>query len=225
MAFIVETIVGDKRIQLGNEDFVRTMALGTNWQKIRIGLRISIYDCGGNIPVPEGTRNGLTLGVCQGSTYAYSSPNCVDALGLRIPDTHDAAAFTRGSGPPVYYGCAFVCGVTKVGQSEARTGSTNINTYLSGDPGSIRSSLLLDITRGAVSYTLKPWNYQNATQVDMTRGTFLMQVENEATPGSLAGTAFAVPYTGSGLFDSVFLHWGRCVPTIEISDLTVVRFY
>ncbi len=46
MADIVLTIVGDRGIRLGDEQFIRRMAMGSNWNRIRIGCTLVFYASG-----------------------------------------------------------------------------------------------------------------------------------------------------------------------------------
>jgi hypothetical protein len=48
MAFIVDLFSTrtDKAIQIGNEEILRPLSIGTNWQKIRIGVRMGIHGRG-----------------------------------------------------------------------------------------------------------------------------------------------------------------------------------
>jgi len=68
MAFIVEQFIGDRGIQLSAEEAVRPFSFGTNWQFIRVGMRMAI-----NGITTFTNANGPGLGICTGSEGAYSS--------------------------------------------------------------------------------------------------------------------------------------------------------
>jgi len=42
MAFITETIAGDKRVQIGNEEFMRAFSFGNNWNQITVAWRMTL---------------------------------------------------------------------------------------------------------------------------------------------------------------------------------------
>lgn len=226
MAFIVETITGDRRLQLGNEDFVRPMLIGTNWKKIRIGLRWAFNDTGGDI-----LTAGFVAGVCQGTQYSYSSPSCTDFIGVSLPGgaTPDTISLVRLTSTAVYYASpGNANGATihkKVGAVTTVVAmGLNYGAYTNAVPSSYRSLYFIEITKGAPNYTVGVWNqYQH--QTDFSRATFIGMMDNESAPAPLAATSATPAYSGNGLFDSVCLRWNKSTPTVEISDLTVVRFY
>jgi hypothetical protein len=232
MAFITETIVGDHRIQLGSEDLVRQMGFGSNWQKIRIGMRLAVYDTIGDL-----SATSLVIGVCQGVSNAFTSVNCTDFIGGCIPGPFDGAVtWTRTAGAPVSYVIAngYCHAIKKTGAAFPSTGAgTAVQganpqaRYFSAMPGSSHTTVLCDITKGTTYGVVIG---TSSTIADVTRAAFLLQMENEATPAvmnsmSLVSYGSSIAYSGAGLFDSVNIRWARSTPTIEISDLTVVRFY
>jgi hypothetical protein len=71
MASIVENIVGDKALQLGNEEFVRPLNFGNNWNYIRIIARVTINGSA-TINSPR-----FQFGVCDGWTNTFAAPSGV----------------------------------------------------------------------------------------------------------------------------------------------------
>ncbi len=206
------------------------MNIGTSWQKIRIGMRFSIYDTGSDATVAPGTFMGLQLGICQGDSYALTDPNIVDFMGFKIPDGSTRTYWSRGSGyaPAIYYSTDYICLLTKTGASWTRSSVTNGNTYLAAAPAILRSLLYLDITKGSPSYTLTLRSPTSASMTDASRYAYLTSLENEAapvSPAAFSATTLTLDYAGAGLHDSVAIHWGNLIPAIDICDINVLRFY
>lgn len=219
MAYIAETVAGDKRIQLGSEDFVRKMTMGANWQKIRIGMRVAINDVGAAIP-----NAALVIGVCQGP-YPFISSSCIDFVGASL-GVYDTNTYGRYAGPPVYFGYDYNQAIVKQGAVLTQATSSYATRYIGGAPASRMCSILVDIIKGSPNYTATLWRPQS-TPVNVTSYELGTQLENENNPqpANVFDSPVNVAYSGSGLFDSVCIHWKYPAPYLEIADLTVVRYY
>jgi hypothetical protein len=223
MAFIVEstTFPGDRRLQLGAEDFFRTLSFGTNWTKIRIGVRMSMNDAYGNVLA------NLSVGVSQGSAACLNSPSIIDAIGL----THGGNIgeysnnFTRSlNTTPCYRPGVSSAAFNKKGAINTITAGGGYTLNLSGAPAIAQTPWLVDIAKGTPSYTITVWTLGAVTISNVTRATYLLQLENESTPVNMSSSATTMTYSGSALFDTVFIHWSKSTPTVELSDVSVVRF-
>lgn len=226
MALIVETLAGDRRVQLGNQEFVRQMLLSYVWTKIRIGMRIAVN---GSASFGNGI---ISIGVCQGTANTLRSSNTTDYIGVQISQADGTWAYTAG--PPAYFTApGSSCLALKRTGNTTTTGSNgNVNTMslAAVASGTIRVPLYLDIIRGA-TYNFQVWCPTTVTfaQQDLPSGQFLSDMQNENTP--IGGTTTqtvgqpAIAYTGSGLHDSVSINWTNSTNSVEISDLLVIRFY
>jgi len=229
MAFIVEQFVGDRGIQLGAEDIIRPFSIGTNWSKIRLGVR---WAANGYAKIPDGVLPGI--GVCTGNNAMYSGV-CTDAL--LLPYWNVGTVTTYVGTPPNNYYTATILVQTLIQQ---RTGSTTVdgsggaqvtNASISANPTLLRGSFFFDLTKGTVgaaSVTVGT-GYTNGFQavVDMSRGTFLANMENESgLTGAtfVGGTTATLPTRFTKDWNSMFVHWIRAVPTLCVYDMAVVRF-
>jgi hypothetical protein len=72
-------LVDDKYLSLANEEWVRTLAIGTNWTKLRIGKLVSV--------TPDATSNlsGVELiwGLCSGKTNPFGAASTTNFLGSK----------------------------------------------------------------------------------------------------------------------------------------------
>ncbi len=220
MANIVESISGDRRIQLGAEEFIRPFSFGASWTKIRIGLRLSIL---GRTQI----NNALfAVGVCQGYS-GWNSPTPTDYFGFFYGGTGGPNAMSVTVGTVTYY-------TTSSGQATAihRTGGvqTQVSSGVSG--GSIgawptRTAWFVTITKSATMTIQLNWLLNPAA--DQSLLNFMLMEEDEAAnAGLFSGWSSAAPTvssgTSSGMMDSVSVSWNHSVPVMEISDLMVVKY-
>jgi len=216
MAFIVQTIAGENQLELGAEEFVRKMDFGTNWYAIRIALRLCVNDSGGNIPAAR-----LVIGVLQGSTYGFTSPNCVDFIGSQA--TGGVQTWQRYTVPTRYDASnGNSQGLKKVGAIETTVASSAGGTANFACP-STHGLWLVDITKGNPNYAVRLWTTNAAP--DQTQYLYWQNIDNQFAPQSVSTLGIAsVPYAGSGLFDTVSISWNKSSPTMLISDVYVIRY-
>jgi hypothetical protein len=221
MANIVENIIGDKALQLGNEEFIRQLSFGTDWQRLRIGLRWGV-NMSATLATPE-----FIIGLCAGTTYGYRSASTVEFIGSTL--AHGSVAWTYVAGPPAYFTCGWYRNYLKVGAT-----TTTVQSNSAGHYGPIlptRGFLCLDVVKRTAANQLsvsvsQPYNVPTV-QTDASQDTFFRLMEVDILPwiGSYNGSPIAFAYNGTYQFDSVNIAWNDNTNTVEISDLCVTRFY
>jgi|PlaIllAssembly_1097288.scaffolds.fasta_scaffold00564_3 hypothetical protein len=230
MAFIVEQYASDRAIQIGREQLFRKFSFGTNWQRIRIGIRAAM-----TAPATAsigGFFNGPILALCTGPIGPFS-PATVDCI---FNNFWGGQGMTlAGSAPNQYYDLGSTgwthVSYQKVGGTQSNsTGFGFGRTCISASPSALRSFFAFDVTKGtigATSYTAN-WYYQVNTQatVDFTRNAFLAAMTTEGTPANTTNTSQAA-YCGLRTvkdWDTMMIASWRSVPTITIFDMAVVRY-
>ena len=124
MAFIVESLAGDRRLQLGGEEFVRPMSFGGRWGRLRIGLRCMVN------AATTITNGGFVVGVCSGSTNTFVSSTTTDYIGMVIGSTGGYSNWGYTAGPPSYVGATTVAGgLTKVNTVQTVTNGIGSNQF------------------------------------------------------------------------------------------------
>jgi hypothetical protein len=232
MAFIVEQFVGDKGIQIGYEDIIRPFSFGTNWQKLRVGILCAMN---GNSNMPDVTFP--SIGICTGYNARLSN-SCTDALFMRFSYGF-ATMQIAGVAPNRYYalggGTSTNTPIQRVGSADANCGAGLGSMYaqLSANPGNARNGFMFTVTKGTVGAAAISCDliYHSsggtAGATDVSRGTFLAQMESETTgisPMSLGSFATTLPTRFVKDWDSMFVNWLRVTPTMVIDCMTVVRF-
>jgi hypothetical protein len=230
MAFIVEQYVGDRGIQIGVEDVIRPFSFGTNWEKIRIGIR---YAANGYTDLPTSTF-GIRLGICTGyaGTLSGTTTDCIFAVNWGSAQ----GGTISGTAPLRYYGASFspasVLMWQRVGSTTTSFGTMSTTTpSFSANPTALRSMMMVDITKGTIgAAAIAATSYQmTAVQVvsDKTRGDFLAAMETEVSPAGVTGVNLSSPNLPTRFvkdWDSMVVAWPRSTPTVCVYDMTVVRF-
>lgn len=230
MANIVENIIGDKALELGGEEFVRKLSFGSAWTKIRIGMRF-ILNGSANIAPPR----RLVMGLCEGDQFTYLSGSCLSFAGIGWGLNNGGSWTYDGANGryAMYAGGSVSYVLAKVGASLTETSTVNsvaryIKTGISGTP----HMMLVELTRAsASSYTVRGYapdstdistipawlNFMRSMAIEhweaATLGVYVSQ-GNNATASGLTSN-----------LDTLSIYWSLASPTIEISDLCVLRFY
>lgn len=234
MAFIQQLVANGPSLVLGSEEFVRPMIFGGNWRKIRVGIYFTIYSPNVAYVLPTGyvAQNNaqLYVGVCQGATSGVSQQFPIDAL-YAWPN-HDYGTLANTGGPPYYsnfgtahYGFSWAYGTSLA--TSLGSGSSN-PCYIPFYP--THGQMFFDFTMSPAAHTavLTPFYTQTAAdaQTDLSRSTFLSNMENESslTNGSLQATQ-SLTYNGNYNLNSVCVYWSRSVPPLILFEVCVLRYY
>jgi len=223
MAAITEVFTGDRQLQLGREQYIRPLVIGSNWNKLRVGFRYTMH-------IPRGSNATVTMAyglTCQSKQWYDANADMVYTLysetGLNAAPTY--LITNQGTyGTSNFLRCV---NQTKVGStlntSAGGTNSTSLCVSIT-----TRGILATDFTRGSGTITTQAWGRNNTVPTDQTQADFLVNMENESPP-FLSTTSMpassALTYAGTGLLDSFWFYWSNQVPLINISDIAVCRFY
>ena len=228
MANIVEPIVGDRRIQLGNEEFVRTLGVRTNWSKLRIGIRHNVNTTGATI-----LSASFVVGLCEGSAATYYNNNTTGFWGLSICGALTSNWTLSGNFYATSGGNSTF--VTRIGNT-TNTASNSIGgdtPYVIINPS--HGVMYLDLEKNnAGSNRMTHW-YMDSTahNYDHSQTEFFQGMESEFTGGSPNSVPGARNYNGANNYnyagninalDPLSISWNKSTPTMEISDIMVLRF-
>lgn len=214
--------VDDKRIVLTNSNFARPFSIPSGWTKLRVALRISITDTGGDIT----SNPRLAMGLCSGSSNIFLDATTTHFVGA----LQDEATWSRQAGPPVRYvepaggwvpakrvGSTTTKGATFYGSALIMFDATTAN----------RSAKFVDIEKGSPNYTLNIFGREQNAASDVSPEQFLAQAEL-ATPtitnhSLRTAQTIAVNEGTDGVLDHVCVAWDRSAPNIEISDIALIK--
>lgn len=238
-ASIIERVIGgetDRKLVLANGQAIRPLTIGSDWTRIRIGLRLGIVGSGAALVNP-----GLFFGLCSGNT-GWADPNCAHAQGMYF--TTATMTYNANTGGTLdrhyYYGT--LQPYRKTSGVVAANSAGGQTSNFSACPQLARSVLVLEITRGATTNAWK-WQFVYLNSVtaavgvkDVIQSKFLEGMEVSAMTGISVVIAAAGEYSYNslaaltlvdegtyGALDSVNIYWPRTTWPLEISDVVVAR--
>ena len=224
MTSIVQTFIGDNRLQLGCEEYARPFSFGTNWTKIRIALRLAPYNTYSNLSYPAGPFVGISQG------YGGLLSTATDYVGVSLNWTSTIHLSYNLSGTANSYmsnGASGLAILRKVGNIITTTVSGGVSYNLANRPNSCMGQLMVEFQKiSATAITISMFSPSTVDAVvGISRDAFQTQLEmatpTNCTLGVGGPTTFAI---GSNmLWDTVNVAWQKTVPTLEIADLVVVR--
>ena len=231
-------LLEDKYLTLANEEYLRRLAIGSNWTKLRLGAMLALP--------PNGTENltlcSLTLGVCAGATpfsgtQGYAAASTGNFIGIDICSDNSGGSgqgtltYNAGTGNP-YYSSSFSGARRRVGTTDSFAANTTLSHAVAINTGTLqrRTLLYVDITKGSPNYTVKYYPETGTlAQLDFTPAHFLDGLEQSGTPtvnGQTlsAGNALTLACDETaGVFDSVSLYWNRGAFPLEVYALAAYR--
>lgn len=229
MAFITETFLNDKTLQMGREEFVRPISIGAQWTKLRIGLLFSVYQpyglLNGNAYV-MGSGGDYAIGLCEGYE-GFTKPSTTEALVIR-PYTA-AQTWSAAAG---YWTSSVNPGRMTLKQGTVETTVSSGSIGGSGPMYPVRNAWFYDFTLSqhtpGATITGALWGSTTgpAATTDVNRSDFLTRIQNEGAPAQQLMTTFTLSnYTGNFNLNSVCFYWPRSVPTILVSEIAALRLY
>lgn len=220
----------DTRMQIGTEELLRPLVFGSNWVKIRIGMRYMVP----GFPSTFGP-NVMRMGVCNGS-LGYSSINCVGWMG--VSTSLNLSTWYLQAGSPGYYQAGNSSGNLfyaytqwKVGQTVSAVAITNQNTWTAGSVPPVHTALFFDITKAGTYLSPSAYLFscvQKTAAAGNTDITFAAFIEQARTTSAMtnfqnASVSSISNYPGPSAFDTLSIGWDVSFPPLEISDLVVLR--
>lgn len=229
MATIVENISGNKALQLGGEEFVRKLTFGNAWNRIRIGI-MCVLNGSANIAPPR----RLVMGLCDGDQFTYQSASCLSFVGISWgPNaggnwTYDGVGGTYGM-----YAAGSVSYVTsKINTTVTDTSTGNNATkYLKTGGSGTPHLLMVELIRSATPGTYSVRGYApDGTDILSIPSfyNFMLSMEWEDTGNFTTYFERLAAANATGMstnLDTLSLYWSLASPTIEITDVCVLRFY
>lgn len=210
---------------MSNSTFARPINLPTGWNKVRVGLRLTVGDLGVN----PGSTPRFAFGLCHGTTNIIGDATCDNAIGAIT----NSASWARGG---VGYAGMAVTAFTKVG-STLTTGGTLIGgsgialAWTRTVAPFYRNCYLLDITKGSPNYTVALYYWSPGTTADVQDYDFYQAMLISGTmPSTLGAGASAYlqgPNASMAFDESTFnlnalgVWFNRSDFLLEIQDIAV----
>jgi len=209
MADLVQSFVGDTALRLLNNEFIRKMAWGTDWQRIAICVNHSLPNVVADInPI-------YYIGVNQGTDNGVKSSASPEWVGFWVGD---GTNWQYTAGPP---GALGVGGTNprvgyKIGASLTLSGSTSSGSYV---PKTFRDYWIAMIGKTATGYTVN----MRTPNVIPTADTITRAFEQISCSTETGIANFAVNFASNRLLDSVSIYWSHATIGVELSEVLVIR--
>lgn len=227
----------DIALQLGTEEWARTLSIGSVWNKIRIGCLLAVNPVG-TTNTPAGT--GPVIGMCSGigSTFGQTSTN--NFVGYQAGLGGGAGAYSTGTGgtQPVFDWNGSNYAITKVGttvSSVTMGGGWNTAIPVQGVGTQRRYLILVDIQKGSPNYTVTQWaqdppSHGGSTGIDTITSDMLFAMAQTgaialpSTGDTLQTHSVAIPASeAGGPFDTVNIYSNLSGYPMEIYSVAVQK--
>jgi len=224
-----ENFLGEQTLVMGNEQYIRKMAIGSNWTYVRIALRCCVT-CAPNVTIAAALGVGLTYNMRQ--QYASDADMvwwCYNNL--------DAPQNWWTSASGIAYSQGQCRAYAKLG-TVTTLGIAGLDDYNNGRVwrcafGCLPNRFLayVDFYRSGGLINAKTWSLGNNSAVptitDTDQGKFYYDLETY-TPAVLNNSYQNLgdtSYTGAGVLDSLWIRWRstNSAYKLMISDLAVCR--
>lgn len=246
MAVIYTKIFSDGTkpyLLMQNEEFVRPLSVGTNWQKLRLSAIIAVRSQGAVSP----TASTLMLGLCS-DTKGYMAVDTANFIGCHYTESNTGAGvyyctptFVANGGNPLYQFSAsgYAVSITRskgVSYSPAGGGygAASVQLAIADQGNSRRSMIACDIIKGV------NWNtnflsaaFSSATSLvtmdemlnfhETTSGACSCGGANVTLQGWSAGGPVNPNESVNGYLNSFNLSWNKSAYPIEIYAIAVSR--
>jgi hypothetical protein len=223
----------DTAVVLQGSGISRVMSIGSNWSRIRIGVRFTI-----NLLGYTGRQGGIPIfgfGVCANGGYeTFGARNVSHFVGMTT-NRANVLPTVSGSGHHLNESGDFSVR-RKVGTAITGTvgASSSITSGIGAHPGVARCCLYLELLKGSPNYT--NWTAYPASVassgVDTTLEEFYIGLETAtlnlptlapfSTYQGRLNSALAVDES-AGVLDSVWVDWNLTAWAAEVSQVAVYR--
>lgn len=228
-------------LSLSAADYMRTLSIGSNWNRLRIGILCAITPPGEttwNI-----TGNNLALGMCAGYGSSLTTQAPAHVFGAALPNVpanisvQSVINYAAGSGGNTYYtsGGQVFFKYEKGVIGTSVTGSFTWNIPSCAQSGIARRGILiLEMVKSALiagNMTFALYGDTAAlTAVDVTSSDLYTALESSApavqgiTLTSLGvGNTIAFNEITNGFLDTVFVQWGGYINPLQLYEIAVMR--
>lgn len=223
MASIVENFIGDRAIQLGNEEFVRKLSFTNNWTYLRVGIYFRLL---GKASTAHPSR--LQIGLNNGDQNTFTSNNCAGYAGTAKGYFSNSEFIYDSTNRRFSHSLYTNWLIKKVGATITDTTVASVNNigYLASADSAAPSIFTAGFLKtGSGAYTVSG-TYMNAANFAIRPSYYnFLQVMDDETDETYISVGNALAMTGLGNLDTVSIFWSKNVPVVEIYSLIAVAYW
>jgi hypothetical protein len=222
----------DKKVALSNGFIAREMSIGSDWTKLRIGMRLSVDLLGGSSNL-VGVK--LYAGLCSGTANTVGQATTTNFIGVRAGGA-TGEGYTYAAGPPKKITRNGGGGgmMKKVG-STITAGSADGNLFynFADVSANVRLAWLLEITKGSPNYTAQVINNNNGTLgADISYTSLASAMDAGTMAGAQTALGGVYGLSGSlslafdevaGALNAVNISWSHTSAKLEVSEVLYAR--
>ncbi len=224
----------DISLQVNREEWVRTLAIGSAWTHIRIGLLWQVTGTGS-----IAASNGFAMGMCSGTAHPFADPVTTTNF-VGIYANNGLTFISNGLDSYFQFSNTMLFVATKVAttlNTNATNAADSVACFVPNTATTNRRGIIyVDITKGSPNYTIgmtMPTANNSAQNIDFTVNNLLVGM-NESF-GSILSAEFPgvfstgnTPLTmaadeGPGAFDTVNIYSNFLNNPMEIQEVAVQK--
>ena len=222
-------LIGDKYLSLANEEFVRTLAIGSDWTRLRLGLLLQLSTDGTN----DLQGSDLVWGLCAGKTNPFGAASTTNFLGMKFGsgDVTNVLNYNANGGNPYFWSGRGH--LKKVGATRSPFECNGLEFHrLATNTGALqrRSVHFVEIAKGNPTFSVTVWGVPvTGLAKDFTPAHLLEGLEQPASiiiNGETLGSGGEVTVDfneGAGALDTVDLYWNKAGFPLEVYALAAYR--
>lgn len=218
----------DQRLRLANDQCARLFGIGTTWNSIRIGMRLSIDTQGLDSTIPSINYH---TGLCSGTTSGIGSAVPLNFIGNHLNSSLTPASLGYSGGDNTY-GVTFVYAYKNVNGVETLGNQiTSGGCYYTAAVTTKRWCYVMEFVKGSPNWTVQDVHISNSAAADQSLGTLMLAMEaatmagvQALIPGSALGNAAVMAFDEvAGPINAVNVGWSMASRPLEISEVLYSR--
>ena len=209
----------DKGLTLSNEEFVRTLSVGSNWSRMRIGIHFGFRS-------PINFSAVSALGLCSGKTNPFNAVSTTNFIGMNWGSLNSTTAnWGYYYGPPYNAVSQGMTTFKRVGTTTTIGPYNNNGDYYYGfTDQNLRAAVFMDITKGSPSWTVST----HVMAANTAPAAFLaaLTTDTPTPPGAVTrvnAQTFAFDEVAGGL-DTLDIYHNSTVQPLDIWYVGAARF-
>lgn len=210
MSVTIDHVSTDGRFVLNNSSVGRVLAIGNNWSRLRIGIRMTCDDTGSALGSTPRFYLGAMSNPASDMSNGPLSSSCSHFVGM----VTNGPTWTRYTSPTRYNPGGVYSAAKKIGSTLTTAGSSNDSNIVTG----VMLGCMVELVKGSPNFTI--WRCPSYKFSANTNSELItaMQTNNFTTAASnlttvvATSTAIAVDEATNGNLNAIVVAWDKTNP-------------
>jgi len=217
-------------LSFGDEGWYRTLAVGSSWGRIRVGIQYSIVPNG----ISNFTSGFIVVSINAGTSVYPAAAAPTNSYFALLVASGDTVTYNAGAGNPYFMSTRTFSG-RKIGVTQTLESEDSTDHYFAATTGSIqrRGMSFVEFNKFNGRVSIYTFNTASHVQVDYSSAEFLSALATDGTPSPGGNSMVLRSNPGSSVTDSggalttvgVYSAPGTPEAHTEIYDIAVQRFF